>query len=191
MRRKVAGVPIYSRRVAPGVQRPRNWTPERAAQYGWEFNGWILWVRWSHWTGFQLTGAWLEGSGWPGTRIDVSEHKGRRMRKPPVPSEPQKPETLLPYETKVLKAFPRFTAFLTDQWYDDGTPRERGTVWFDSVGSFFTALLKEHTLGLCARIRAGTIDDLYKAIEVFLGLETPPWEVDKYAREKAGKKSKK
>jgi len=113
------------------------------------------------------------------------------VKKPPKPEGAKKPEVYLPYDTKIFKAFPRLTAFLADQWYDDGEPRTRGSIWVDSEGSFFKALLKEPSLCLCARVRAATLDDLFKACEVFLGLESPPWEVDEYAQERARKKGKK
>ena len=115
------------------------------------------------------------------------------MKKPAVsavvPDKP--PEEYKPYESKTFKAFPRLVAFLADQWYDTGEPRKRGSLWIDSEGSFWKAMLKEPSLFLCARIRAASLEDLLKAVETFLGLDAPPWEPDAYAQEKAvGKKKK-
>lgn len=191
MRRKVAGVPIYVSRSTPGVQRPRAWTPDFSGRYGWTYGRWIVWMVWNRYTGYRPVGAWLDGSGWPGVRHDTSVTERRVVKKPTASVPEKKPEELKPYETKVLKGFPRLTAFLTDDWYDDGVRRKRGSMWIDSEGSFFKVLLKEPTLCLCARIRAASIDDVYKAVEMFLGLESPPWEVDEYAVEKTSGKKKK
>jgi len=191
MRRKVAGVPIYVSRSVPGVQRPRTWTPDFSGRYGWTFGRWIVWVSWNRYTGYRPTGAWLDGSGWPGTRHDVSSQGSSRVKKPNAATPEVKPEEVKPYESKVLKAFPRLIAFLTDDWYDDGTRRKRGSLIWGSEGSFVTVMIKEPTPLLCARIRAASIDDAYKALELFLGLDSPPWEPDEFARERAAPKKKK
>lgn len=113
------------------------------------------------------------------------------MKKPLRPEPASMPEVLPLYETKVLKKFPLLTRFLTDRWYEDGTPRMPGSFWFDSDVTSFTIMLKEKSSFMCARFRAGTMDDVFAACEVFLGLDSPPWEVDQYAVERSGKKSRK
>lgn len=113
------------------------------------------------------------------------------MKKPPLPVPATMPDTLPAYETVTLKKYPRLTAFLTDRWYDDATPRQPGSIWIDSDFAAFKILIKEPTLMLCARIRASTLDDAFKAVETFLGLETPPWEPDEYAKKNSGKKGAK
>jgi hypothetical protein len=105
--------------------------------------------------------------------------------------EPTKPEDSPPVVSVVLKRFPRLLAFQTDRWYDDGSPRLPGSVWFDSDLGASKAMLKEPSLCLCARIRAATVDELYAAIELFLSLDNPPWEHDRFAAEKVQPKKKK
>lgn len=191
MRRVIAGTPIYPQRSTAGVQRPRTWTPKYSGRYGWAVGKWVVWVTWERFLGYYPTGAWLEGSGWPGTRREFPDLSRRTVKKPNAPLPPVMPDVLPAYETAVLKKFKRLTAFLTDRWYDDGSPRMPGSMWFDSDATGFTVMLKEKMLLLCVRLRAATLDDAFAAAEAFLGLESPPWEVDQYAADRAGKKSKK
>jgi hypothetical protein len=104
---------------------------------------------------------------------------------------PRTPGDSPPVVSVVLKKFPRLLAFQTDRWYDDGSPRLPGSVWFDSDLGASKAMLKEPSLCLCARIRAATVDELYAAIELFLSLDNPPWEHDRFAAEKVQPKKKK
>jgi hypothetical protein len=102
-----------------------------------------------------------------------------------------KPGDVPPVVSVVFKKFPRTLAFLHDRWYDDDSPRYPGSIWIDSDVGAFKAMLKEPSLLLCARIRAATLDDLIAAVEVFLGLDSPPWEHDQYAAERVLQKKKK
>lgn len=97
----------------------------------------------------------------------------------------------LPAESKLMAKCKRLMEWLTATTYDDGSPRTPGSLWIDSDSAAFKAMLKEPSLLLCARIRAGTFDDLIAAVETFLGLDSPPWEPDKFALERASKKTKK
>jgi hypothetical protein len=191
MRRKWVGRPVYRPRATHGVQRPRSWTPEFSGQYAWKYGRWMLLVNWNRYTGYRPVGAQLDKLG-VHTPVLVGSRESR-MKKPQVsavaPEQP--PEEYKPYESVTFKKFPRLVAFLADQWYDNGEPRKRGSLWIDSEGSFWKAMIKEPSLFLCARIRAASLEDLLKALETFLGLDSPPWEPDQYALEKTTGKKKK
>lgn len=191
MRRKWAGRPVYRPRLSKGVQRPRSWTPDFSREYAWVYGRWMLLVNWNRYTGYRPVGAQEVKLGYVTPILTGS--KEPKMRKPQVSAvvSEQPPKEYQPYESKTFKAFPRLVAFLADQWYDDATPRKRGSLWIDSEGSFWKAMLKEPSLFLCARIRAASLEDLLKAVETFLGLDSPPWEPDEFAREKSlGRKKK-
>lgn len=191
MRRKWVGRPVYGPRMTVGVQKPRSWTPEFSGRFAWKYGPWMLLVNWNRYAGYCPVGAQLDKPGVV-TPVIVATREAK-VRKPQVTVEvPERPpEDYRPYESKTFKAFPRLVAFLADQWYDDGSPRKRGSLWIDSEGSFWKAMLKEPSMFLCARIRAASLEDLLKAVETFLGLDAPPWEPDEYAREKASGKKKK
>lgn len=191
MRSSIAGVPLYTSRTRRGVQRPRSWSPNVSASYAWTVGKWVWFVDWTRWSGFTVSRCWLASSGWPGTYHDYPKMRVRDMKKPPLPEPAKMPDQLPAYETAVLKKFKRLTAFLADRWYDDAAPRMPGSMWIDSDATSFKVLLKEPTLQLCARLRASTLDDLFAACEAFLGLDSPPWEVDQYAVDRSSKKSRK
>jgi len=191
VRRKWIGRPVYRPRVGKGVQKPRTWTSEFSARYAWKYGRWMLLVNWNKYAGYCPVGAQLDKLG-AATPVLVGSRESK-VRKPQVsaavPEQP--PEEYKPYESPTFKKFPRLVAFLADQWYDNGEARKRGSLWIDSEGSFWKAMLKEPSLFLCARLRAASLEDLLKAVETFLGLDAPPWEPDNYAMEKATVKKKK
>lgn len=191
MRQRVAGVPLYTARAKRGVQKPRSRAPSRSSRYAWRVGQWIVFVSWERFLGFVPTSAWKMGSGYPGEVIDYPDVRTRSMKKWSAGAPAQKPEDAPAVTSTVLKKFPRLLAFLTDRWYDDGSPRFPGSIWFDSDLGACKAMLKEPSLMLCARIRAATVDDLYAAVETFLGLDSPPWEPDQFALDKAAQKKKK
>lgn len=191
MRRSFVGRPVYRPRVGQGVQRPRSWTPDHPKKYAWVYGRYMLLVDWNRYIGYRPVGAMLDLLGVVTPLLVGSREK--KVKKPQVsaaaPEQP--PEEYKPYESATFKKFPRLVAFLADHWYDDGTPRKRGSLWIDSEGSFWKALIKEPSLLLCARIRAASLEDLLKALETFLGLDSPPWEPDQYAQGKVKDKKNK
>lgn len=191
MREQLAGIPLYTTRVTPGVQRPRSSTPKFSGRYAWRKGNWVVFVEWRRWEGFFFSSSWQVSSGWPGHTVPYPSTRRISMKKwaaltPEGPDPNRQPATSV-----VLKKFPRLVAFLSDRWYDDNTTRLPGSMWVDSDFGAWKAMLKEPSLALCARIRAASLDDLFAAIETFLGLDAPPWEPDAYAASKAAPKKKK
>lgn len=191
MRRLVNGIPLYTARPGRGVQKPRSWSPAHSARYMWRVGQWLVTVIWEKRVGFFPTSAWREGSGTPGEIINYPNCEVKRMKKPVRPEPAAMPDVLPLYECRILKKFPLLTRFLTDRWYEDGSPRTPGSMWLDSDQTSFTIMLKEKTTFMQARFRAATMDDVYAAVEMFLGLDAPPWELDEYALSRAPKKGKK
>jgi hypothetical protein len=191
VRRKLFGVGVYTPRVKRGVQKPRSHSPDKSGRYVWQVGTSYLSVEWRKHTGFYPVSFFRLVSGKAVEQRMYSDVGGKTVKKWSAGAPPGKPEDVVPVACAVLKKFPRILAFLTDRWYDDGSPRFPGSVWMDSDLGACKALLKEPSLMLCARIRAATWDDLYAAVETFLGLDAPPWEPDQYAAERANQKKKK
>jgi hypothetical protein len=160
-------------------------------RYVWRVGRWYVFVSWSCYLGYYPTSIVSADPGGTVGSVTYPDVRRRAVKKPIASAPPTKPEDVPPVVSVVLKKFPRLLAFLVDRWYDDGSPRLPGSVWFDSDIGAAKALLKEPSLCLCARVRAATVDDLYAACETFLGLESPPWEPDVYAMEQQAKKKKK
>lgn len=191
MRRSHCGIPLYERRLKAGVQKPGQWTPQTYARYAWRVGQWIVVVHWYRHEGYSFSSAWRDGSGTPGEVVYFPDTRKVPMKRftisPPAPDGDPTPSA----PSILFKKHPRTTAFLSDRWYDDKSPRLPGSLWIDSDLGGFKAMLKEPSAMICARIRAATLDDLFSAIETFLGLDTPPWEIDQYALSKAPKNPKK
>jgi hypothetical protein len=97
----------------------------------------------------------------------------------------------LPGESVVLKRFPLLCQFLAVTKYDDGTPRLRGRVWFESDAIAYVITLMEPTACARVRLRGASIDDTLALAEKHLSIENAPWEVDQYARDRQAMKKKK
>jgi hypothetical protein len=185
------GLPLYTPRDTRGVQRPRTWSPQGEGRYAWAVGPYHVSVLWRRREGYSFLSCWDARPGVPFQRLVLPDVERGTVKKPNVSAPAGQPGDDPPAVSTFLKRYPRLLAFLTDRWYDDGSPRWPGSVWIDSDLSAAKALLKEPTLCLCARIRAAALDDLMSAIEVFLGLDSPPWEHDRYAAEAAVKKKRK
>lgn len=148
-------------------------------------------MEWTPWLGFCPLSTFRLVSGLAEDNNPYPDVKSKTMKKWTVAAASPSPDDAPPPQSVVLKKFPRLAAFLSDRWYDDKSPRLPGAVWLDSDLGGFKAMLKEPSMALCARIRASTLDDLFAALEQFLGLDNPPWEPDQYALGKSDKKKKK
>lgn len=191
MRRELFGSPVYGPRSGAGVQRPRSWAPSKRGRYIWSAGSWFFSIEWLPWTGFYPVERFRVVQGLPVERNEFPDVGGSTVKKPSTGSVPSKPEDVPPVTSVLFKKYPRLLAFLHDRWYDDGSSRFPGALWIDSDLGAIKAMLKEPSLMLCARIRASTIDDLFAAVETFLGLDSPPWEPDRYALERADEKKTK
>lgn len=191
MRRHLFGVPLYFPRTTTGVQKPRSRTPSHSTRYAWSVGRWFVFVSWSRYEGFTALDAVRYSGQVVHERREFPNLRRSKVKKPTVPAaaapDPGQPSG----SSVVLKKFPRLFDFLSNRWYENGEPRWPGSLWIDSDALAFRALLKEPSLFLQTRIRAATVDDLFAAVETFLGLDAPPWEPDAYAHEKAVTKKKK
>jgi len=147
---------------------------------------------WKPFVGLQVA-AWRQSR--PGRSIndwDVSwELLSMPIKRRVAPDSPlQFPD--LPSVTKLFQKLPTLVAFLTARSYDDGAPRAPGKFWVDASSAGFTVTLIDVDQALRLTIRAGTLDDVFAAVETALGADNAPWEIDQFqAQKQAEKKSKK
>lgn len=87
-----------------------------------------------------------------------------------------------------LAKFTLLREFLTATQYDDGAPRTPGDLALRNRGVAFEVTLYDPDAGLRLPVRAATLDDVLALAEKLLGVESAPWEVDRYLTEQLGKK---
>lgn len=101
------------------------------------------------------------------------------------------PTHLASLDTVVLKACPHVVQHLAVVRYDDGTPRRPGRLFLETVGAFFKLILKDQEAGLEMILSAPTIDDVFALADLMLASDTPPWQPDPFARDRASGAKKK
>lgn len=189
--RLLNGTRVFPRRKARGVARPGQWFPRGAERYYFEWGGLFLWVQYQPFRGMFTLAVCRRVEGATMDVVTYPSLWSRAMKKFTVGTGDGSALPPLSSESKLLHKLPRFRAFLTDTAYEDGSPRAPGRFWFDSDGVGFTITLMEPSAYARVRLRAVTIDDVFMLCEVHLGAESPPWEVDQYARDRAAGKKKK
>lgn len=186
------GYQVLTENRKPGIRRPNQWLPYRETRYWYRYGRLWLCFRFQPHRGlYPESSHYFEGRELVTINVFPSLWS-KSMKKFSVGVEQNAPLPPLSDESVVLKKFPRVCQFLTATAYDDGSPRAPGRVWIDNDGIGFTVTMMEPTAYARVRLRATTIDDMYRVMEAHLSAENAPWEVDQYARERAEqKKSKK
>lgn len=90
--------------------------------------------------------------------------------------------------TAVLKAFPHLMKQLTVVKYDDGDPRVPGALFVSTLGSMWKVTVTEPDSCLKLSVINGSLDDALAGLELALGAESIPWEVDAYAHTRKKRK---
>lgn len=98
---------------------------------------------------------------------------------------------LAPLETDVFKAVMAIVEHLAIRQYDDGDPREPGTLLLSTLGAAWRITAKDPDSCMQLPVVANTLDDALVLLDTLLRAEEAPWEPDQWAlRRKAEKKKK-
>jgi hypothetical protein len=182
---------LFSRRTAAGVARPGQWCPQYSTRYAFDVGGKVLLVEYRPWRGFDALALYVPVlSGYQQT-MEFSDWSNEKMKKRSLGMGEGEKLPALSGESVVLKRFPRVREFLTAIYYDDGSARSTGVIWLKTDSLAFAVTLLDPDA--CARItaRAQSIDDALTLAEKLLDAENAPWELDRYAAERAMKGKKK
>jgi len=115
-----------------------------------------------------------------------------RMKKPmPQATQGTGPTHLAPVESIVFGSFPNIMAHLTVVRYDDGTPRQPGTIFLRTLGAAFQITATAPDAQCRLPVVGNTIDDALAALDLMLGADDAPWEIDPYAKARERKDGKK
>ena len=74
--------------------------------------------------------------------------------------------------------------------YEDGDPRETGVIILRTNGVAYQAIVKDNDTGLCFTSSGKTLDEALETAALYLGTDSAPWEVDRYAKRGSPKKKK-
>ena len=94
-------------------------------------------------------------------------------------------------ETQILGRCPQVVAHLTHIAYDDGSPRQPGTITIRVRNSTWTVEARDWNAAARLVASATTCDDAFALMDLLLGSDNAPWEADRYLEEKRPQKKSK
>lgn len=98
------------------------------------------------------------------------------------------PVHLAAVETEVLGEFPHIIAHCSVVRYDDGEPRQPGWLVTRTLGASWQIVAKDPDAGAQLSSVGPTHDDALAGLELLLGSDDAPWEVDKWLSQGKAKK---
>jgi len=101
---------------------------------------------------------------------------------------PQLPIHLAPVESRIFANLTALVEHLVVCRYSDGTPRRTGRMFLEVQGAGFRIVLKEPDMGLELPVSGQTLDDVFAAADLILGVEDPPWIPDPWQLERLTKR---
>jgi len=102
---------------------------------------------------------------------------------PPIPA--------LGVESLIFKKCPLLIEFCAATAYEDGSMRTPGYYTFRNRVVEYEVTVYDPDAGQRMPVRARTVDEVFKAVELFLGAENAPWEVDGYLLSQVEKNNRK
>lgn len=99
-------------------------------------------------------------------------------------------EHLAPVETKVLSVLTNLVSHMATVRYDDGETRQPGQLILKTQGAAWVVVVKDPDA--CAQLQCvgQTLDDALALADLLLGAEDAPWELDRWAADRARKSKK-
>lgn len=117
--------------------------------------------------------------------------ESRLKKRTPQATNGTGPKNLAAVETRVFGSLMNIVAHLADVRYDDGSPRTPGPVFIKTLGGAWLVTAKEPDAGCQLPVTANTLDDALAALDLLLGADDAPWEIDPWARRQGQQKGKK
>jgi len=178
-------------RKRPGRPKPRRFAPRRGGDFLLVGLAVDILVRYVPFHGLHAVASYVP-SVVRGVPIVVWSRPERSMKRPQSKAaEPGAgPLHVAPIETNVLGGFANLISHLVELRYEDGTPRRTGWVLIKTLGPSWVTEVKEPTAGVRMTVTGPTIDDMLALVDLVLGADEPPWEVDPWAKPQNSKKSK-
>lgn len=95
------------------------------------------------------------------------------------------PVHLAGVESEVLRILPQVVAHLTHIRWDDGQPRQPGTVTLRTRGAMWVAEARDFDSAARLVVTASTVDDVLVLLDQMLGSDDAPWEPDRFLEPKS------
>jgi len=182
----------FSVREGAPRRRPRRFAPRANFQLRIHWRGGTLECWFSPARGYSPTTLRrIDRSGFEVVTLFLPVMEQRMRKRTPQATQGSGPEHLAAMETRVFGALPNIIAHCGVVRYEDGTPRQPGWVTVRTLGGAWQVTAKEPDAQCQLVSVANTLDDALAQLDLLLGAEDAPWEVDPWARRQGAKNDKK
>jgi len=183
----MGGLGTYCRSIRPKGPRcrPRRWAPRASWQLRVLYGDRELTLWYSpHW-GYRphSLDRFRDGSTETILFFPVME-VGSLKKRTPQAANGTGPKNLAAVESRVFGSLMNIIGHLADVRYDDGTPRQPGTLFIKTLGGAWSVTAKEPDAQAALPVVANSLDDALAALDLLLGADDAPWEIDPWARGK-------
>jgi hypothetical protein len=172
--------------------RPSQWLPRRSVEVR-IIRGRHQHVTWyTPWRGYRCSHTLTSMRGGSIRRIDYPLPEIRvKQIKVGGGVQATGPRHLAAVESVILHSLPAVVAHLAVTRYDDGTPRRPGWITVSAQGAVWRVVAKDPDAGASLMSTGNSVDDALALMELLLGAEDAPWEVDPYLTQsrRGGRKS--
>lgn len=93
-------------------------------------------------------------------------------------------------ETTLFDKHPNIVKHLALTKYEDGSPRTPGKMMLGTLGTAYVVTWKEPDAFAELPVTAANLDDAFALSDLLLGSDDAPWQVDKFAMQRAPKQKK-
>lgn len=182
----------WSVRKGGSRRRPRRWTPRACFILRVHFRGRVLESWYSPHRGFMPWRLLIPtGAGTQTIQHFTPVMETRMKQRKPQATQGGGPEHLAAVESNVLHALANIIAHCAVVRYEDGSPRQPGWVTVRTLGGAWQVTAKDPDAGCQLVSVANTVDDALAQLDLLLGADDAPWELDPWAKRQGAEKGKK
>jgi len=151
--------------------------------------GWALY--WTRRTSLRKMRIWPLATGPLWSPENCKRRWDAVARKPKVDEVLRQNGGLGPAHGEAAKHFPQLASWLCDSSYEDGSPKGRTVLSLERKGDRIRILLRSADSGLMCEHFSENLADAVLGLELLLGSELTPWQLDPYPMDKPKGRGKK
>jgi len=150
-----------------------------------------LYLTYEPWVGYFFTSAVDRDTGRNEVTFPYPPKRARLVKRVPIVTNSEVVRAPLPHESKTFLKYPTWSHFMVDTEYDDKTARMPGYTWVFNRGTLFEAIMFNPDAGGRLPVVAGSLDDLWAAMEAILRAPDALWSPDNHLLARLTEKPKK
>lgn len=168
-------------RVPRGRKRVRRFLPRAGAKVSLLWDSFVLELWASPERGFQPAALrYLPGAGIAEVTLFPPLAEVSLKKKIPQSGQQSGPTSAADLSSVCFARLPHVLEHLAVVRYEDGSPRQPGSIFVRTLGVAWAVTAMDPDSGCRLPVVANSLDDALAALDLLLGAEDAPWEVDPY-----------